>query len=490
MKKRVVAGGPSMWKLLVALPVVAGSLCVATGASAANEPVLFANTGMSSVPSSLTTDSSGNVYVVRSSPSAVAKITAAGALTATWATAPNGNSWTRVVTGPANAIYASGDTGSNPIIQKLAADGSAQNYSTNASDRPTEIAVDANGNIFYITTGGTSTLGKITAGNTVASTVTLNFQTSSIALDASGNVYVAGRASNPTTSKLVRYSNDLTSPHDYGVDYGSANGCILTAREQYVYCANAVQGSSASRVARISGLTFDSAWATIPGSGQSGPDPKAMQVGSDGFLYVASSMSGMTGQTGVISKISPSGATTELATMAWAPSGLAVDPSTNVFVSRMGMGPSAVSGVYKVAQATPEPTPTPAPAPAPAPTPAATTLATPSVNTSAPGQNAVVTVRVQLAQKGKYTFIFEKPTSNEMSREQATSSRVPMQKGTRIGTRRLKKTYTAAVITTTADNAKVVTRALLRKAQAKKLNLRVVYAPTGTAQSESVIKIK
>jgi hypothetical protein len=67
--------------------------------------------------------------------------------------------------------------------------------------------------------------------------------------------------------------------------------------------------------------------------------------------------------------------------------------------------------------------------------PAATTLATPTVNTNAPGENAVVTVRAQLGEKGKYTFIFEKPTSNEMSREQGRSSRVSMQKGTRIGTR-------------------------------------------------------
>jgi hypothetical protein len=99
-------------------------------------------------------------------------------------------------------------------------------------------------------------------------------------------------------------------------------------------------------------------------------------------------------------------------------------------------------------------------------------------------------VRTQLGPKGKYTFIFERPASNEMSREQATGNRVPMQKGSKLGKRVLKKTYTAAVITTTADNAKVVTRALLRKAKAKKLNLRVIYAPTGTAQSESVIKIK
>ncbi|MFM8828705.1 MAG: hypothetical protein ACKOGE_05415, partial [Actinomycetota bacterium] len=121
---------------------------------------------------------------------------------------------------------------------------------------------------------------------------------------------------------------------------------------------------------------------------------------------------------------------------------------------------------------------------------AATTLRTPTVDTNTPGENAVVSVAVQLAEKGQYTFIFERPTSNEMSREQATSNRVPMQKGTKIGKRKLKKAYTAAVITTTQDNAKLVTRALLRKAQAKKLNLRVIYAPSGNAKSESVIKIK
>ncbi len=160
---------------------------------------------------------------------------------------------------------------------------------------------------------------------------------------------------------------------------------------------------------------------------------------------------------------------------------LTVSGST-AFVGHVAVDPTGPGGGVT-------PTPTPSPTPTPT-TPAATTLATPTVNTSAPGANAVVTVRAQLGARGKYTFIFEKPTSNEMSREQATSNRVPMQKGSKLGKRVLKKAYTAAVITTTADNAKVVTRALLRKAQAKKLNLRVIYAPTGTAQSESVIKIK
>ncbi len=173
------------------------------------------------------------------------------------------------------------------------------------------------------------------------------------------------------------------------------------------------------------------------------------------------------------------------------------DSANTSFLTASGMtsfgGSVAVDPTGPGGGSTPTPTPPPTPTPTPTPAPTAgpaTTLATPTVNTSAPGKNAVVTVRTQLGPKGKYTFIFERPTANEMSREQATSSRVAMQKGTRLGKRTLRKAYTAAVITTTADNAKVVTRALLRKAQARKLNLRVIYAPTGTAQSESVIKIK
>jgi hypothetical protein len=128
--------------------------------------------------------------------------------------------------------------------------------------------------------------------------------------------------------------------------------------------------------------------------------------------------------------------------------------------------------------------------PTPAATPAATVLKAPTQSTSADSNgNVAVTLSLQLDEVGKYTFIFEKVTSNEMSREQASSSsRISMQKGTKIGKRKLTKVVTAANVTTTSAGAKLVMRALLKKAQAKKWNLRVIHTATNGTLTQSVIK--
>ena len=136
------------------------------------------------------------------------------------------------------------------------------------------------------------------------------------------------------------------------------------------------------------------------------------------------------------------------------------------------------------------PAPAPTPAPTPAATPAATVLTAPTQSSTADSNgNVAVSLSLQLDEVGKYTFIFEKVTSNEMSREQASgSSRISMQKGTKIGKRKLTKVVTAANVTTTSAGAKLVMRALLKKAQAKKWNLRVIHTATNGTLTQSVIK--
>ncbi len=99
-----------------------------------------------------------------------------------------------------------------------------------------------------------------------------------------------------------------------------------------------------------------------------------------------------------------------------------------------------------------------------------------------------VTVPVQLAEVGKYTFIYETKNSNEMSTPAQTSGkRIAMHKGSRVGKRALKKVTTAAVIITTEANAKVVLNSFLKKAQAKSWNLRVIHTAADGSQSQSVI---
>ena len=179
-----------------------------------------------------------------------------------------------------------------------------------------------------------------------------------------------------------------------------------------------------------------------------------------------------------------------------------------------GVAQSQITGLTASASAlsigvpgpAPTPTPTPGPTPSPSPdasassgstsggsaapmTPAATVLAAPTQSSTADSNGDVaVSLALQLDEVGKYTFIFEKVTSNEMSREQASgSSRISMQKGTKIGKRKLTKAITAANVTTTSTGAKLVMRALLKKAQAKKWNLRVIHTATDGSQSQSVI---
>lgn len=93
------------------LAAAAAMVVVAGSASAAEPPVLFAETCMGSNPTSLATDSSGSVFVVRSRPDAITTITSAGASTASWGTPQAGgigpaSSWLRAAPRTRPAIRA------------------------------------------------------------------------------------------------------------------------------------------------------------------------------------------------------------------------------------------------------------------------------------------------------------------------------------------------------------------------------------------------
>lgn len=89
-------------------------------------------------------------------------------------------------------------------------------------------------------------------------------------------------------------------------------------------------------------------------------------------------------------------------------------------------------------------------------------------------------VKLQLSSAGRYTFIYERGVG-------ANARRIPMQKGSRIGTRVLLKTTTAANLTTTAAGAKVVINSLLPRAKANNWRLRVIRTATDGTQTQSVV---
>lgn len=99
-----------------------------------------------------------------------------------------------------------------------------------------------------------------------------------------------------------------------------------------------------------------------------------------------------------------------------------------------------------------------------------------------------VAAPVNLKDEGRYTFIFEgRASANERWTEmQATGKRVVQLKNSRIGKKKLTRNSTAPVYTTTAANKRLVVVALIRKAQAKNLRLRVIHKATDGTLTQDV----
>jgi hypothetical protein len=304
---------------------------------------------------------------------------------------------------------------------------------------------------------------------------------------------------NGPTSTVGRIGTDGTgktviSPE---VFMGGMSFSRLAGVGSYVYPLN--QGSSLARVTtsgRVDNTSFVSGIS---------PSVKGLAASSSYLYWTATGGIGratidgatkqpsfVTGLTNVADGIAVSGTY-----IYWSAGSRPSGPFTigRMKVDGTDQNPNFITGLTKYPSSiavTGEGTPAPAPAPTPTPnaTPAATVLTAPTQSSTADSNgNVAVSLSLQLDEVGKYTFIFEKVTSNEMSREQASgSSRISMQKGTKIGKRKLTKVITAADVTTTSAGAKLVMRALLKKAQAKNWNLRVIHAANDGTLTQSVIK--
>lgn len=407
----------------------------------------------------------------------------------------------------ADYIYWLTNSGQTGTIGRAALDGSDANQSFISGLGQMAIGLDVDASNLYWTSGTSPrALGKAALDgsglNNNLATIANNMFSGAVAVSGSYAYTLAG-ATAPLWANLARVGTDGSGFNSGFITSVFGQGAVNNVATDGTYLYMGQSGTQIAR-ANIDGTGLNSSLITtqsVPGDiaaaggyvywvQGSNSIWRAKNDGTDAASLI-SGLSNVNGGLAVNSQYIYWAQNGGCSTGTYCISRANID-GTGVTSSLITGLPANAGAIAVTAASVPTPTsaPTPAPAPAPTPTPAASTLKTPTVNTSTPGQNAVVTVAVQLAQKGKYTFIFERPSANEMSREQATSSRVAMQKGTRIGKRRLAKAYTAAVVTTTEDNAKLVTRALLRKAQAKKLNLRVVHTATSGAQTASVIKIK
>jgi sugar lactone lactonase YvrE len=97
--------------------------------------------------------------------------------------------------GPNNRIVKFTSAGVMSVFAGSGAGGASDGVGTAASlNNPTDLAIDANGNLFFTdpyTNPAKPTIRKITANGSVSTVATLGFLSSPIAVDSAGNIYVA-----------------------------------------------------------------------------------------------------------------------------------------------------------------------------------------------------------------------------------------------------------------------------------------------------------
>jgi len=188
--------------------------------------------------------------------------------------------------------------------------GSTDGVGTNAKfNFPFGVAVDSSGNV-YVADSENNSIRKITPGALVSTFATGFNSPSGVAVDSSGNVYVADTA-NGSAKKITPGGTVSVLATGIGYPYG-----IAVDSSGNVYVAD----YSNAIVKKITPAGAVSTFATVSSS------PTGVAVDSAGYVYVSSG-------SGVVNKITPGGSVSNLATGITSIFAIAVDTAGYVYVT-------------------------------------------------------------------------------------------------------------------------------------------------------------
>jgi len=317
----------AVWCFLAVWPGRAESLTITTLAGPAESAGAIDGTGSAARfndPFGVAVDGSGNVYVADYLNNAIRKVTPAGVVS--------------TLAGLAGTQGSADGTGSAARF-----------------DHPYGVAVDASGNV-YVADNWNNTIRKITPAGVVRTLAGLGgaqgsvdgtgsaarFNSpSGVAVDGSGNVYVADRENN--TIRKITAAGLVSTLAGLAGSPGSADGTGSDARFCYPWGVT-VDGSGnvyvgeygnsivrkitpAGVVSTLAGSAGIYAWADGTGSAALFDCPLGVAVDGSGNVYAADS------NNNVIRKITPAGVVSTLAGSFNHPCGVAVDGSGNVYVA-------------------------------------------------------------------------------------------------------------------------------------------------------------
>lgn len=373
----VYVADSSITKSLISKITPNGVVTTLAGNGNVNSPVDGQSTSASfRSPEGITVDKNGNVYVADTDNSLIRKITPSGYVTtvANNLTQPWDNTDgalakfykpAGVVTDATGNVYIS-DTGTHRI-RKLTTNGlisSFAGYTVRGNDdgigvvtrfsEPTGLAIDKNGNIYVadkanhkirkITPSGTvSTFAGTTQGYADGNVTTSQFYwPKDVAIDASGNVYVADSNNNrirkiTPTGIVTTFAGGIQGYNDGANPKFSNPSGVATDKNGNVYVADS--GNNKIRKITPSGVVTTLAGSAnyvsgyIDGIGTAArfDGPSGIETDADGNIFVADMYNNK------IRKITPNGVVTTLASSVSGifsqPHTVATDTSGNVYVA-------------------------------------------------------------------------------------------------------------------------------------------------------------